>query len=567
MIAWAFEALVASALLMLLVLVLRGPVRRAFGPEVAYALWLLPVARMVLPPLPGEWQLSRLVSPLLARAQETSVVTGVMSPATVPVGASVQVIEVTIGGPALRAAIVPPTLLEQGANLLPLLGGLWLAGAVLFLLFQLERYRRFCARLRRDARLSVAGPVRVIESRAAHGPLAFGIWRKYVAFPADFEARYDAEEQALALAHELTHHARGDLVANWVALVMLALHWFNPLAWRAFRAFRADQEMACDARVLAGRDQALRHAYGRAIVKSAHGGAVSAACHLHTINELKGRLRMLSKERVSPGRRWGGLAGVSALALAGLGLTASGTAAAEHLREQVRVTTGVDLTKLDLPAVAAPAAPQSPAVGTAPVPPSAAAPAPAPVPAPAPAAAPQAPDAPPAPAAPEVSDDLPPPAPPAPGADATIKKQIIVRTLDGRHMDVRRMRHADGDPQVFLFKRYAGGKDMPEVRDGDCGAGDKPLVEHRQEGKKRIVIICSKRIEQAAANASERAAHAAELAMNADLMARNARRSALDGVRRARSAILADRSMSEAQRSEALKGIDQAIAELSSERD
>ena len=84
-----------------------------------------------------------------------------------------------------------------------------------------------------------------------------------------------------------------------------------------------------DALVLAGRAQALRHAYGRAIVKSAHGGAVSAACHLHTINEVKGRLRMLSKIQTrSPIRFAAGLAGVSAIGLAALGLTASGSQAA-----------------------------------------------------------------------------------------------------------------------------------------------------------------------------------------------------------------------------------------------
>ncbi|MFX7620664.1 M56 family metallopeptidase, partial [Acinetobacter baumannii] len=92
---------------------------------------------------------------------------------------------------------------------------------------------------------------------------------------------YDADERSLALEHELAHHDGGDLIANWVALAVLAAHWFTPIAWYSFRAFRADQELACDARVLARRDPALRHAYGRAIVKSAQGGllggAVSAA--------------------------------------------------------------------------------------------------------------------------------------------------------------------------------------------------------------------------------------------------------------------------------------------------
>src|SRR3546814_7012710 len=31
---------------------------------------------------------------------------------------------------------------------------------------------------------------------------------------------------------------------------LLAAQWFNPFAWRAIRAFRFDQEAACDARVL-----------------------------------------------------------------------------------------------------------------------------------------------------------------------------------------------------------------------------------------------------------------------------------------------------------------------------
>ena len=65
----------------------------------------------------------------------------------------------------------------------------------------------------------IEGGVRLIETSAASGPLAFGIWRRYVAFPRDFAERYDADERNLALPHELGHHARGDLIANWVALV------------------------------------------------------------------------------------------------------------------------------------------------------------------------------------------------------------------------------------------------------------------------------------------------------------------------------------------------------------
>src|SRR3546814_3823360 len=83
--------------------------------------------------------------------------------------------------------------------------------------------------------------IRVVETDAATGPLAFGVLRKYIAFPRDFAERYDEDERDLALAHERGHHARGDLIANWAALLVLAVHWFNPIAWRAFRAFRSEE--------------------------------------------------------------------------------------------------------------------------------------------------------------------------------------------------------------------------------------------------------------------------------------------------------------------------------------
>ena len=63
---------------------------------------------------------------------------------------------------------------------------------------------------------------------------------------ADFETRYSAEERR---SPSITRHPpspRRYLVEPSRPFI-LALNWFNPVAWLAFRAFRADQELACDA--------------------------------------------------------------------------------------------------------------------------------------------------------------------------------------------------------------------------------------------------------------------------------------------------------------------------------
>lgn len=507
MIGWALETFVATTLLMLLVLAVRGPVRKAFGPHMAYALWLLPVARLLLPPLPEGWR----------------------EQAAAPVAAASDIVAVYIVEP-LGAA--PAAGAEGSFGLWMVLLLLWAAGAVAFLVWHLISHTRYTAALLRRARVDrtiAQGKVRVIETDAAHGPLAFGVFRKYVAFPRDFSERYDEQERDLALAHELGHHVRGDLIANWVALIVLALHWFNPIAWRAFRAFRADQEMACDALVLAGRAQALRHAYGRAIVKSAHGGAVSAACHLHTINEVKGRLRMLSKTRqFSPTRAATGLIGIGALSVAALGFTASGTSAAETLKNKVETVTGVSLGQ-EVPAPPAPDAPPA-----------------------APEAA-EAPEAPAAPAAPEA---------PAAAAAPRVERHVYRYSTDDKHAgkQVRKMVivRADGSKdEIAMPDPEAIRASIPEIRDGKCGKGEgKSSVENRSEGGKKIMIICTDRIEMAAADAERMALRHKRFGLESARM----------GLRMARRSVESETNMTADERAKALKGIDEAMAELEKQR-
>src|SRR4051812_10533202 len=51
MIDWLIDTLVANSLLMALVLLIRGPVRRQFGATVTYGLWVIPALRLMMPPV------------------------------------------------------------------------------------------------------------------------------------------------------------------------------------------------------------------------------------------------------------------------------------------------------------------------------------------------------------------------------------------------------------------------------------------------------------------------------------------------------------------------------------
>jgi hypothetical protein len=215
-----------------------------------------------------------------------------------------------------------PLPVEAGSGQwLPLILAVWAGGAVIFLVLQWLTYRSFLHRLEgsaRPARPPRQGGIEALVSDIVDGPLAMGLLHPRIVLPADFERRYSPDERRLALAHEITHHRRGDIWWNLAATLVLAVNWFNPVAWIAYRAFRADQELACDAAVAASASVDERCDYARALVKSASRPGLIAACALNSANQLKRRLRMMRGHRVSQARRAGGAVALSAVALAGL---------------------------------------------------------------------------------------------------------------------------------------------------------------------------------------------------------------------------------------------------------
>jgi beta-lactamase regulating signal transducer with metallopeptidase domain len=293
---WLLANMAAATLAMLAVLALRAPVARAFGAVWAYALWLLPLARLLLPPLPEA--IPELPFPSLA----------VLMPAA-----------------GEQAASLPP----QGGpgQWVPVLLALWAGGAAAFLIVQFLAYRGFLTRLSLASRSAGAWRgLPLIESDAVEGPIAVGLLDRRIVVPADFSTRYSEPERRLAAEHEYVHHRRGDIWWNLAALLVLALNWFNPVAWLSFLAFRADQELACDAAVAAGAGADDRHAYASALIKSASRPGLISACPLNHADQLKRRLRMMKHHRHSRLRSLGGAAALVVLAGAGLSLAAPGIA-------------------------------------------------------------------------------------------------------------------------------------------------------------------------------------------------------------------------------------------------
>lgn len=299
---WLFDSLLVTSLLMAAILIVRRPVAKLFGAGVAYALWLIPAARMLMPSLSGTPVVQASESSQAVRdAVRESILSGVATnDAAVAIATSP-----TIDFAALAVAV-------------------WLGGGVLFFIVQMIRYALMRDDLLCEAeQIAIIDDVNVVASDQVAGPLAFGLFKRYIAVPLDFTKTYSPAERELAIAHELAHHKSGDLFANLAAFIVLCLQWFNPLAWLSWNAFRFDQEAACDARVLAGKCAEERAIYGQALARTAFDGVPTFATALNSPKTIIERLKRLTMKDASRQRRSLGKLGIFTAAALILPLTAT----------------------------------------------------------------------------------------------------------------------------------------------------------------------------------------------------------------------------------------------------
>lgn len=237
----------------LFVLVVRLPVRRWFGARIAYALWLIPLVAALTCFAPARVETIVLDAPIPS----------VGSPDTVQTSS--------------------------------LWTWTWAFGALVSLSILVIRQARFTQSLGRlGAREDLGAHVCIAES-SEHGPAVVGVLRPVIVTPSDFDARFDAEERRLVLAHERAHLAHGDPWINAVVLALQCLNWFNPFVHIGARMLRIDQELACDAAVLA--QEGGRRRYAEAMLKTHLSAAVPIGCAwpASDIASFKERIAMLKR--------------------------------------------------------------------------------------------------------------------------------------------------------------------------------------------------------------------------------------------------------------------------------
>jgi bla regulator protein BlaR1 len=267
---WLLRTSIEASVLILAVLGLRLMLGARLSPAWRIGLWMLVGMKLMLPAfIPAGFGLGSWIR------QESAEVSAVIQASSPPEQTSIL---------ALDTVSLPDAPVERSwsFSLQILLACVWLTGSAAVLLSAFFRQRRFDRYLltRRTANdphlrsilrsLSALTGVTMPTIRlmpAGTTPAVVGIRQPQILLPEDWQSRFDQRSLRHVLLHELLHVKQHDLLWNWAAIAVQALHWFNPLVWFVVSRFQSDRELRCDAGALDLLSPTERLDYGHTLLR------------------------------------------------------------------------------------------------------------------------------------------------------------------------------------------------------------------------------------------------------------------------------------------------------------
>jgi len=344
--AYAWNVLLQSSVLIVLLLLLDLVLRRRVRAVVRYAVWLLVFVKLLLPPalaLPTgiAYYWPHHTAALPATPESVTVkmapVSGVREIESQPAPGVARTAEANPAGDvdALAPATVPGatrTLAAQAAIVWQSWVFLAWFGGLLALGICLMRRFLYVGRLTRAGTAAPASSEEIAAECAAllglrrcpqvrlsedvSGPVVCGLLQPVVLMPAMFPHRVNEERLRTVLVHELAHIKRADLWVNFVQTLLLIAYFYHPLLWLVNAIVRRLREQAVDETVLVALDAEAK-GYSTALIGLAEMTFTKPILGLRLIGiaesrkALEGRIRhMMTRPKPKTARigAWGLLA-------------------------------------------------------------------------------------------------------------------------------------------------------------------------------------------------------------------------------------------------------------------
>ena len=283
---------ISSSVLIGLVLWSRVKFRNKLAPGAVYAMWLIPLLRLLLPF--GVWETPvfgvaadimnapyYLVSEWISgdAAEESG-----LHMAEEYLDVQVPEREVAAAAPNYREEKIDPEALqnaeENGSKTMSgksgkdrfsavtpemIAAAIWLTGSLGTGCCVLLRNRQLKKVVSTMKKTASAKDLTICISDKIGVPCLVGVMQPKILIPE--RILQDPELYECALSHERAHYQQKDHLWTAVRIFICIVYWWNPLVWVGAKCAEEDAELACDARVLKGQTPEGRKKYGYALLQ------------------------------------------------------------------------------------------------------------------------------------------------------------------------------------------------------------------------------------------------------------------------------------------------------------
>ena len=137
--------------------------------------------------------------------------------------------------------------------------------------------------------------ISIRQSGRFSAPLTYGVLHPVILMPTSTKWE-NTDSLAYVLAHEYVHIRRFDSIRKLVLIVVLCVHWFNPLVWVMYILANRDIELSCDEAVVRFFGENTKAAYARALISMEETrSGLTPLCSSFSKNAIEERITAIMK--------------------------------------------------------------------------------------------------------------------------------------------------------------------------------------------------------------------------------------------------------------------------------
>ncbi len=137
--------------------------------------------------------------------------------------------------------------------------------------------------------------ISIRQSGRFSAPLTYGVLHPVILMPISTKWE-NTDSLAYVLAHEYVHIRRFDSIRKLVLIVVLCVHWFNPLVWVMYILANRDIELSCDEAVVRFFGENTKAAYARALISMEETrSGLTPLCNNFSKNAIEERITAIMK--------------------------------------------------------------------------------------------------------------------------------------------------------------------------------------------------------------------------------------------------------------------------------